>query len=177
MSKKGIFKWCWAIVLSLCLLISVSESALAEPIAQPCKMSKAGLDVIKKSGKDPAQAHEQTLKQIPSRDSWHLPVYPGAQFASRVDGSDAMFPSINLVSGDPPEMVRAWYREQLKGWRFDAMYQIFHEKQGKIDLGEMYSTQNINVMEENGDGMDLMFFDVPNVKTRIQIMYDPAKQN
>lgn len=177
MSKNAMFKWCWTMALSLCLFVSVSEFSLAEPIAPPCKMNKAGLDMIRKSGKDPARVHEQTLEKIPSRASWHLPVYPGAHFASRVDGNESMFPSINLVSADPPEEVRAWYRQQLKGWSFDGMYQIFHEKKGKIDLGEMYTTQNINVMAENGDGMDLMFFDVSDVKTRIQIMYDPAKQH
>jgi len=154
-----------------------SISAFAEPIAQPFKMNKKGIDLIKRTGKDPEKVRQEKLKEIPSKDSWHLPVYPGSKFVSRMKGNDAMFPSINLISDDPPEEVKAWYNEHLKDWSYDETYQFFHETRGELDMAKMYTTQTVNVMETSTEAIDLMFADEPNLKTRIQIMYDPAKLN
>lgn len=176
--RKNFIRKCPFLVFFTVLFFFLSSfPALAEPIAQPFEMNEQGIKLIKRTGKTPEQVRQETLAEIPTKASWHLPVYPGAKFANRLKGNDTMFPSLNLISDDPPDKIRKWYREHLKGWSFDDTYKIFHESQGELDMGKMYTTQTVNVMPTSTEAVDLMFADEPNLKTRIQIMYDPAKLN
>lgn len=162
-----------AVFISISFLL-VCGSVSAEPVAPLSKYSKDGMKLIKQQNK----SLEDLKKDIPSKEKVGIPIYPGATFASAIEGSEGgLPPSVNLISNDPPEKVRKWYENNLEGWNYSEKLDLFYEGQKEPEISELFEGkyQTVSVMKEEGEGIDLMFLDVPDVKTRIQIVYKPKK--
>lgn len=171
--KKSLKKF---LPLTACVsfFFTISSTVYAEPVAPLSKYSKDGLKLIKQQNK----SLEDLKKEIPSQEKVGIPVYPNATYASSMDGGDSLPPSINLISSDPAEKVMKWYRENLEGWSYSEKLNLFYEsREEEPQIAELFEGkyQTVAVMEENGKGLDLMFLDIPDVKTRIQFIYKPKK--
>ncbi len=155
---------------SVMLVTFFCQITLAEPFAPMAKLNGQGLKMQKLSGETEAER----LQKVPSMEEVGVPPYPGAVIISIIiDESGRMLPGLNLASTDPPETVRAWYTEKLQGWRWSEMLGLFHQNEGELNVAQLMTTPTVNVMTEEGKAIDMLFSDVPGVKTRIQITYQP----
>lgn len=161
-----------AILLFTCCVI---QAAGAEPVAPLLEMTDQGLKMVKSQGKTLADVE----KEIPAKASIGIPVYPNTYYATHVrgrqNGANSMLPSISLVSGDSPEMIETWYRNNLDGWKYDETYVLFHDGKGQADMESLMSikTQTVSIMAEDEPGFDLMFYHADHIKSRIIIRYKP----
>ena len=163
-------KICFVVTAAMMILF-ISLPAWAEPAAPMAPLKKEGMDLMKMQGKTMTDVEQE----IPDKQEVGVPIYPGAMYVSHMDtGSGDMLPSLNLVASDPPERVRAWYRGTLEGWSYSDTFQLFYKGEGEISLSDLMQTESVNVSAEEGQALDLMFSDVPDVKSRIQITYTPA---
>ncbi|MDW7774539.1 MAG: hypothetical protein SCH71_16770 [Desulfobulbaceae bacterium] len=157
-------------ILSCVLLVlSLGSAALAEPLAPASKFSKKGIKILKSSNQTPKDFE----KDIPSKEEVDIPVYPGATVSYVLEPGTGLPPTVNLISNDPPDKVKEWYRKNLEGWGYSDMLNLFYEGTQEPQIAELFEGkyQTVAVMEETGEGLDLLLFEVPDVKTRIQIVY------
>ena len=162
-----------AVFFSL-LLFGMGSDASAEPVAPLSKYSKEGMKLIAQQNK----TLKDLEKEIPSQAQVGIPVYPGATFASTVGSEDGdLPPTVNLIANDPPGKVKEWYRQNLSGWNYSEKLDLFYDGQTEPTFKDLFAGkyQTVGVMEEDGKGLDLMFLDIPEVKSRIQIVYKPKK--
>jgi hypothetical protein len=166
----------FSLLILLMIALAVGQTVSAEPVAPLLKMTGEGLKMIKSQGK----TLEDVAEAIPTKASVSLPVYPGAYFASSVEnvhqeGSARKLSAVSIVSTAPPEKIKAWYRENLIGWTYDDMFDLFHEGRGKVDMGNLMGMQTITVTAEDDPGFDLMFYKAQGIKSRIVIRYEPKR--
>lgn len=113
--------------------------------------------------------------ESPSPKALGVPLYPEAMFVSKTQmpTGEKVVDSYNFVTNDAPEKVLAWYRKALAdGWGFDPNLKVFVKgKSGErsISMPEMMKATSVTVLSETGEAFDLSIFDLPKVKTRIQI--------
>jgi hypothetical protein len=169
-------------VYSLLFLLGLGSPASAEPLAPLAplaplsKYSKEGLTALELN-KD--MTLEDVRKTIPAKERVGIPVYPGATFASAfggAEGFESIPPFVNLISNDPLEKVKAWYGKNLPGWKYDDKWlQVFHDgpEGARVEDLDSGKYQLVSVEEEYGGGLDLMYMDEPDIKTRIVIHYKP----
>ena len=160
------------LLVSLSLLLVAGSMVSAEPVAPLSNYSKKGMGLIRQQNK----TLDDLKKEIPSRETVGIPIYPGATFASSLSGQ-GLPPTVNLISNDPPDQVKAWYMKNLDGWGYSQMLNLFYDGRTEPKLAKLFAGkyQTVAIMEEEGKALDLMLLDVPNVKTRIQIVYKPKK--
>lgn len=158
------------IALSLLGMTIHVSGVLAEPVAPIAQLNDSGKAMLELQGK----TEKDLVNSIPSKEGVGVPIYPGAMFLSALSGSEGMLPGLNLVSEEPLEKVKMWYEKHLEGWSYSDMMMLYHEGTGKLSFADAMKTPTVNVIALEPDAFDLMIFDVPNGKTRIQITYRPA---
>jgi len=159
-------------VLFVFVMLSFQAPAQAAPVAPYGKMNAEGIQLTKKAG----LTQKDLFSAIPDKKTVGLPIYPGAIFASSLEpGTEGGLPTLNLVSNDPPAKVRQWYADKMKDWIYNAEFNIFYDGTGKLTIQRLLQggMQTIGILEETGQTVDLLYLDVPNVKSRIQIVYRP----
>lgn len=159
------------VLASVIFVFFFCQMTLAEPFAPMAKMNDQGLKMQKLSGETEAER----LQKVPSMEEVGVPPYPGAVIISIIiDESGQMMPGLNLASTDPPEKVRAWYKEKLQGWRWSEMLELFYQGEGELkNLAQVMTTPTINVLPMSSEAIDMRFSDVPGAQARIQITYQP----
>lgn len=138
----------------------------AEPVAPLPDFNDASKDM----GLDPSKVRDS----IPTKASVGVPIYPGAFYLS-VFPIEGMYPTVNLVTEDSLEDVREWYEKNLDGWTYDEMFELFAEGDSGFDFTKMGSMQTITLLKQDVVAMDMMFYDLPEITTRIQISYKPKE--
>lgn len=169
--QEELMRKIYLFLASVMLVAFFCQITLAEPFAPMAKLNGKGLKMQKLSGETEADR----LQKVPSIEEVGVPPYPGAVIISIIiDESGQMMPGLNLVSTDPPEKVRAWYKENLQGWRWSEMLELFYQGEGELkNLAQVMTTPTINALPLSSEAIDMRFSDVPGAQTRIQITYQP----
>lgn len=150
-------------VLFTCLFWSGVQ---AEPVANPPAFNHAA---------ENAEINRADyISLIPDKEMVGIPVYPGAVWVSNFD-AEGWLPSIQLVSDHDSEKVIEWYREVLQGWAWNEPMKLFYASKDEYDFSMMGQVEAVSVLDEAGAALDLAYYHVPMVKSRIQISYAPKK--
>ena len=122
---------------------------------------------------------------IPGKSEVGIPAYPGAYVVGFMPASEMTangvksktFPTIVLATSDDKATVTAFYKEQLKGWKYKNMMDMFEifwtgrDEFNSMDMEQATSTRNINIADALQPHKDFM----PEAKTSISIVYKPGK--
>lgn len=124
---------------------------------------------------------------VPTKDEVGIPAYPGAVISSvsapredTLEFKKEVLPFVILVSKDSPEQVISYYKKILTkagGWNFNEEFKTFVKgPQGASLTGFV---PNVAIRDESGENFDLVHVDQNlkrNLKSRIEITYDPVKK-
>jgi len=102
-----------------CIALSPA-SASADPVGDLLEFSHVGEQMMASQG---------IKKEIPTKQTVGLPVYPGAFYTGAMAG-EGMLPTIVMASGDPIETIKEWYANQ-DGLSYEDTFQTFY-------VGEKY---------------------------------------
>ncbi len=122
---------------------------------------------------------------VPTKDEVGIPAYPGAVISSvsapRTDTLEykrEILPFVTLVSTHNPSKVISFYQRNLKssmGWNYNADLRTFVK--GDIQTALTGFVPTVAIRDEDGEHFDLVNVDSNlkrNLKTRIEITYDPS---
>ena len=168
------------LLLMAALLILLTASALAGPIAPLAPVNEFGKQVFAAEGKTVADIQ----KEIPPEEMVGIPAYPGSYYVVG-EGGGAELISVKLISKDSPEKVVAWYQKNLgKGWQYVPDHTI--KELGEVGVFVQTDNRNISVIEamkhkelrvskvekpeEHGFGM---LFEVSGIKSMIIMTIKP----
>ena len=168
-------------LLIVALIVVWAVSAIAEPIAPLAPLNDYGKQAIGSQGKTEADFKKET----PSRELVGIPAYPGSHFGMS-GKSNGELSSVQLISKDSPEMVIAWYQENLgKDWQY--VPDLAMAEAGEVGVFVNTSNKNVSAMDafsnkqiriskvEKPDdtGFIAMMFDVKGIKSMIAMTIKP----
>jgi hypothetical protein len=160
-------------IISVSILLSLTITAglaVADPIGDLPEFNESGEQLMGAHGKSRADIE----KEIPSRVTVGLPVYPGALYTGKME-ADGMLPTVIMVSGDPIEKVQEWYASQ-EGLSYHDTYATFY-------VGDDYvKTESETVfLQDISDDPSASFsgfaFDMEGMKTQFSISYKPKEDS
>jgi hypothetical protein len=123
--------------------------------------------------------------KIPSKEDVGIPAYPGALIVNFRDTSSmtsngkelVTLPIIVLETEDEQTKVAAFFKEQLKDWKYEnkfGMFDVFW-MEGEfnfMDIDQAATQPNVQIQAPIASEPDRM---MPTSKTRIQIIYKTQK--
>ena len=172
------------LTMAILLGLGAGNPAMAEPYAPLLPLNEQGKQMMKATGKTEAQR----VGEAPSRDEIDIPAYPGA-YMSMSGKSNGVLSSVQLVSGDAPEKVVAWYRDMLTamGWQsrpslatklLDEVAVFIETTRADIGMIDAMKYRQVRIRKINNAQDDLPFeamvSDVSGVKSVISIQVKPA---
>ena len=147
------------IVLVSCLAWT---SVQAEPVAMPPDFNHAA---------EKAEINRaDIISVIPDKEIVGIPVYPGAVWVSNFE-AEGWLPSIQLVSDHESEKIIEWYREVLQDWAWNEPMKLFYASKDEYKFSMMGQVEAVSILDEASEALDLVYYHVPKVKSRIQISY------
>jgi hypothetical protein len=124
---------------------------------------------------------------VPTKDEVGIPPYPGAVISSvsapREDTlkfKKEILPFVILVSKDSPDRVISYYKKKLTkaaGWNYNEEFKTFVK--GPPGSALTGFVPAVAIRDESGENFDLVHVDENlkrNLKSRIEITYNPAKK-
>lgn len=174
-----------ALILALIapVVFTVGE-VCAEPFAP--KLSTAGIKPAKQDELS-VRLHGMTVKmmeasKVPDRATVPVPPYPGAKVSVALEANTMelngkkiqCLPSMTLLSADPVEKVMAYYKQELKGFKykkeFFGMSHLFwtgRDDLNSVDIENSCATTHVGIQSQTPDVF------MPEAKTSIAIIYKP----
>lgn len=124
---------------------------------------------------------------VPTKDEVGIPAYPGAVISSvsapredTLEFKKEVLPFVILVSKDSPEQVISYYKKKLTkagGWNYNEEFKTFVKGPPGSSLTGFVPA--VAIRDESGENFDLVHVDESlksNLKSRIEITYDPVKK-
>ena len=154
------------------LMVGWVGSAESAPIGLKPPLNDAG----KKLEAAMAKSGTRQGLIIPDESVVGIPGYPGSYVVSTSDtgkGRSKMLPTVTLVTAVRTSKVRAWYSTKLKGWKYYKDYRLFAAPGWKFQY--LMIKPHVAVTKLHKNSMLLMFEDIPNAQTKIEIAYRPKR--
>lgn len=151
-----------------CIALSPA-SASADPVGDLLEFSHVGEQMMASQGK----GHADIKKEIPTKQTVGLPVYPGAFYTGAMAG-EGMLPTIVMASGDPIETIKEWYANQ-DGLSYEDTFQTFYVGEKYLMMqSEAVFLQDIS--KDPSVSVGGLVFNMDGMKTQISISYIPKAE-
>lgn len=127
-----------------------------------------------------AEGAKAPVNHVPSAAAVGVPAYPGALIVQTnpahfdPQGKPGMYPTVTLVSNDPPASVQKFYAAGLgKAWHYRSDMHTFVK--GKFSMRTLFTQPHVAItsLDKTSLAMVTAFFKVPHAKTKIEIAYPP----
>jgi len=160
-------------IISVSTLLSLTFAAglaVADPIGDLPEFNEGGEQILGAHGR----SREDLKKEIPSRATVGLPVYPGAFYTGKME-AEGMLPTVIMVSGDPIAKVQEWYASQ-EGLSYHDTYATFYVGDDYV----MMESETVFLQDISGDpsaSFSGLAFDMEGMKTQFSISYKPKEDS
>jgi hypothetical protein len=123
--------------------------------------------------------------KVPTEETVGIPAYPGAFIVALVDSGSMeandekikTLPVLTLATEDEQIKVTAFYKEQLKDWKYKNSFDMFDifwrgpDEFNNFDITQSMIIPNITILAAGAGEWDFM----PTAKTKIIVVYKPQQ--